>query len=312
MTGAFPSDEKKNLYSQANVQPLALRVGDFTVSLENVTPAGNVIGLGAMMYDVVNDPDFSPTIDNLAAGGFAAISNQLTELTFMSNVATAIEGFNRPERAGRAFGEQLGRMAIPTIIRQAVAAFDPVLREADAKGPVAGFAGGVAKTSPWSYTLPPQIDRTTGEPRERSKLGQGLAGRLAENLLNPFRTSRITKDPLIRELTRLNVGIARLTTVQRRGVRGEDRAQLEAIYGTILHQKLEEAFSTDAIKNASDAEKKEYFDKNMRLWRRDVTEALEEAGMLPPAEDIDPSDPFFMNFEEMDSTGGPKEPYFIQ
>jgi hypothetical protein len=305
MTGAFPSDEKKNLYSQANVQPLAFKVGGITVSLENVTPAGNVIGLGAMMYDVIHDPDFSPTIDNLAAGGFAAISNQLTELTFMSNVATAIEGFNRPERAGKAFGEQLGRMAIPTVIRQAVAAFDPVLREADAKGPVAGFLGGVVKTSPWSATLPPQIDRTTGQPRERSKLGQSLAGRLAENLLNPFRTSRINKDPIIRELTRLNVGVARLTTVQRRGITGDERAELEAIYGVNLHEWLQDAFADPQVQKLSDAGKKAYFDKNLALLRRAVTEALEEVGRLPPSEDIDPEDAFFKNIAEpMQGSGG--------
>jgi hypothetical protein len=310
MTGAFPSDEKKNLYSQANVQPLAVKVGDITVSLENLTPAGNVIGLGAMMHDVINDPDFSPSIDNLTAGGFAAVSNQLTELTFLANVGTAVEALNRPERAGRAFGEAMGRMAIPTIIRQAVAAIDPVLRESDSENFVSAFAGGVVKTSPWSATVPPQIERTTGEPRERRKLGSSLLGRMTENLINPFRTSRITKDPIILELTRLNVGVSRLTTVQRRGITGDERAELEAIYGKVLHKDLEKVFASKNFQKASDAKKKDFLDKRMRNLRRKITEALEEAGRLPPSEDLDPVDPFFDNISSPLFEGAESNPLF--
>jgi hypothetical protein len=293
MTGSFPDDSKKNLFAQSNAQALAVRLGKYSVSLENVTPAGNLIALGAMLRDAFEDEDADMNVSNLLAGSFAALSNQMTELTFLANVETAMNALADPGRAGTTFGEALGKMAVPTVLRQASAALDPVFRESDPEGFATGFGGGIRETTPFSRGLPAQIDRITGEDRSRKKVAETLPGRLVENLLNPVRISELTSDPVARELTRLNVPVPKLTTVKRRDVVGRDREELERVYGRELNEAVSKKLESRSFKRKTDEEKRVILKRLVTKTRTATTKRLTKEEQLPEAEKKKIEDTFF-------------------
>lgn len=329
MTGPWPTDDQANVMAQGNFQPYSLILGDHTVSMENVSPWGNVMSLGAHTMSLAADAEVTgaetaakvrqfdelPAADKLSVAGEVARNpeiwtgmtgaafSQLSELSFLATVTTILEGVTDPGRSGALF-DNLGRMVVPTAARQAAASDIPVIGDPtfrDGGGPlglgdIPGIRAIIASTPGLSRTLEPQIDRL-GQERKRDP------SNFFESAGNPFRIEKIEDNPIIRELTRLGVGIGDLTTPDRRDVEDAEKlTQLRKVYGRVLARRLEAVVQSDPFQRLGDDRRREVLESTIRSTRSQTSRALQEIGELPPVpEDEGEPAPFFQRVGERDN-----------
>jgi hypothetical protein len=211
----------------------------------------------------------------------------MSELTFLANVNTIVEGVAEPERGFKGLAKGIGRMLVPTIVRKVAMGYDPVLRRTDGFGEA--FLSGVPFAS---KLLEPQID-VFGKPVERRKVTKSTAGMIVEGASNPFRITRVTDDYLALRLAKLGVSIPRLSTVKRRGVEGRLRTVIEMAYGADLRKRLEALFANPSFEKLSPEKQRELLEKVQRRSRTNYTRFLTAKGILPPPEDVEDVDPYF-------------------
>ena len=192
ITGAGPTDtaERAVLYG-SGWQPYSILVGDVYYSYARMEPFATIMGIAADLYEAkgaLSDREF----DEVAAELVGAIAKSLVSKTWLQGPADLMEVFSDPDRYGDRYVRKLLGTVVPTGIAQTARVMDPMLRDART------FLDTIKSRTPViSESVLPRRD-ITGEPVE-------LGGALGPDILSPIYESRLTNDPVFRELLDLEV-----------------------------------------------------------------------------------------------------------
>jgi hypothetical protein len=226
ITGSGPTDPKERAALLATGwQPYSIKVGDTYYSIGRLDPYATLFGAVA---DAVTAKDYMTQEEYEKALAFIpfSIASNIAQKTYLQGFTnlyeslagdyadiTTVEKFIRDTAAG---------LAVPNLFRQAGAAIDPQVREANSiikevqnRIPVVrGNTFTIAGTDYDINRVPNKLN-VWGDPITRTG-ALPVAGRptidqvgaISFNLLSPVGMSTTTKDPFLKEIGRLQLGVA--------------------------------------------------------------------------------------------------------
>jgi hypothetical protein len=171
LTGGGPTDTKKRQALEATGwQPYSVKVGDTYISFARLEPLSSIAGFAA---DMVETQDEDAKRD-IAKKVVAAITQNLTNKTFLQGVENVFQAWSDPTRFAGQWFENLQGSAVPAIVARTAQALDPVVRETSASD-----GSAIAARLPGVSTLLEPKRRGTGEPVERK-------GSAVERFISPL------------------------------------------------------------------------------------------------------------------------------
>jgi hypothetical protein len=197
LTGEYPTESaERNLWQVRGTQAHSVQLPgyDKTVSLERVSPFGNLINFGATLARSVERGE---GVTAGVAGGALAIPRYAVSQSFLRGTQQMLDwitaedtGLGESTRAR--FAQNVGSGFVPNILRSTARVIDPTMREREIEGvPFGNVLGGAAASFPFvSKAMPPRRD-VFGYERERLA-DPGLLPRLryaAGQYASPFTTS---------------------------------------------------------------------------------------------------------------------------
>lgn len=204
MTGAAPTmgSKDRTLWLQEGRKANSLWFQGQWVNIGRVSPAGNLLALGANLYRAAQQPganDLATQIINVGAGALKTVADQ----PFLTGASTALSAIQDPEREGPAFLRGLAGSVVPAAVGAVARASDVARVPQAGTGPASGVAGAVMERIPGLRThLPPRI----------TTLGDRIpAPGWVNALFNPATASPDLRasDPLIRELADAGYAVPR-------------------------------------------------------------------------------------------------------
>lgn len=120
ITGGGPEDfEYKDSLRRTRWQPYSIRIGDTYYSYAGAEPFSSVLSLAADVAETTASADMSVEgIGKLTLGISIAISNQMTDKTFMSGFSNLVDMLQDPERYGGMTVESFQRSLVPRVASQ--------------------------------------------------------------------------------------------------------------------------------------------------------------------------------------------------
>jgi hypothetical protein len=208
MSGRWPTDTKtaRNWIQAGKSEDsilLDLGAGPKWMKLSGISPAGNLLAIGAQLVLDANNPDYEIT-DKLLAKPVLTLVRTVKEQSFLRGISEALEVLDK-EKDTRYFPRQPGSF-VPIAVKDFANLLDPRVRE------VTNWWEGVQSSIPhWSFQVPAKLDEFGRiKINERNKWVR---------LIDPFNSQGIRDDKIIRELDRVNTTVPRL-----RREAGESRA----------------------------------------------------------------------------------------
>jgi hypothetical protein len=226
ITGSGPTDPKERAALLATGwQPYSIKSGDTYYSIGRLDPYATLFGVVA---DAVTAKDYMTEEEYQKALAFIpfSIASNLAEKTYLQGFTnlyeslagdyadiTTVEKFIRDTAAG---------LAVPNLFRQAGAAIDPQVREANSiikevQNRIPVIRGNTFTIAGTDYDINrvPNKLNVWGDPITRTG-ALPVAGRpaieqvgaISFNLLSPVGMSTTTKDPFLKEIGRLQLGVA--------------------------------------------------------------------------------------------------------
>jgi len=226
ITGSGPTDPKERAALLATGwQPYSIKVGDTYYSIGKLDPYATLFGVVA---DAVTAKDYMTQEEYEKALAFIpfSIASNIAQKTYLQGFTnlyeslagdyadiTTVEKFIRDTAAG---------LAVPNLFRQAGAAIDPQVREANSiikevQNRIPVIRGNTFTIAGTDYDINrvPNKLNVWGDPITRTG-ALPVAGRptidqvgaISFNLLSPVGMSTTTKDPFLKEIGRLQLGVA--------------------------------------------------------------------------------------------------------
>lgn len=201
LTGGLTSDqqERDTQLGLLNEQPRSILINGKWRSLERISPLGNLLILGADMYQAWNDPERG-LLRTPATIAFSS-AETLTQQPFLTGTQQFLGALtDRELREAGKFTDTLAGSVVPTPIRALARGLDPTMRQTE--GPLDAIIAGIPLAS---KTLPEKLNQF-GQPRDR---GRGVLGQLFDPLAST--PDRRRDDALIAEIDRVgaNIGFRR-------------------------------------------------------------------------------------------------------
>src|SRR5262252_1536736 len=261
-TGMFEDEPGKSARDVAAGRlPGAIRIGDTWRQITGFAPLGNLVALGASLnreFEQSREPEEKQLPE--AIGG--VFKNFAMEQPLLQAAQSVTQPGSLTERAGR-----LAASVIPGAVADAGEMFD-VRRSAKGEG----FLGQIAARTPGvrNYFSPPAVDA----------LGRPLEDRFSR-FIDPTLTStaRETREPLIQEMIRLDVGLPKM---QRKP--GEDAdAYLTRVrrFGQLYQDYGLQLLNSGRFQGLNDQVKAKAFDALSRRAQAQVSEEFEERRKHP-------------------------------
>lgn len=254
MTGNLPdkANERADFFAEGK-QPHSIKVGASWLRLDRVSPAGNLLALGAELHEL----GLERSGLDLVSAEFAAGLKNLSEQTFLLGLSRAVGAVTEPERKGEKFIELTASGIIPTIAARGARTIDPNLRVSDTL----------------LETLKNRIPGLTGGQAPRRDIFGNVApvpGGKA-NLIDPFASTKETDSPVLKEAKEVGFVIG-LPSQTQNGIRLTERefSFYQGVQGKILEESLKALIETDTYKNMTLSEKEKAFE----VVRRDVRSQL--------------------------------------
>jgi hypothetical protein len=325
ITGSGPTDPKERAALLATGwQPYSIKAGDTYYSIGRLDPYATLFGAVA---DAVTAKDYMTQEEYQKALAFIpfSIASNLAEKTYLQGFTnlfeslageyadiTTVEKFIRDTAAG---------LAVPNLFRQAGAAIDPQVREANSiikevqnRIPVVrGNTFTIAGTDYDINRVPNKLN-VWGDPITRTG-ALPVAGRptidqvgaISFNLLSPVGMSTTTKDPFLKEIGRLQLGVAppkkemslSVSTGQEKPVKfkleltDQERRQFTFVSGKLGKALIQADMDTPEWKKLDDDERRAQIRKRMEFSRsvfaktfktRALNRYVEENQKLPPVQ----------------------------
>lgn len=208
MTGLYPVDQRtRNEWAATGKQEGSLLLGDDYFNLTRISPLGNLMAIGAQMYELASDTEQGAD-ERYALMALTPLS-AITDLPMTSGLRDVVDALTQAgtgqsiEPVQRLAGRTI-QSAVPgsSLMRGIAYGMDPYVRETRAPGLEGLRKQVVAQVPGLSQTLQPRID-PLGRPVEREA---GLIGATSD----PFTTQRrlAEGDPVRQEVDRLNLSIS--------------------------------------------------------------------------------------------------------
>lgn len=238
MTGLYEDEPGKvSRDIAAGRTPGAIRLGDGWHQIAGTGPLGNLMAIGASIGREV-EQERTPQGRQLPEAVFGIAKKTIEQQPLLQGLATVTEPGNISERAGRFAGS-----AIPGAVAD-VAQMADVRRQTKGEGFLAQIENRIPGLS---QNLPPAVDA----------LGRPLEDRFSR-FIDPTMTStaREAREPLIRELIRLDMGLLKL---QKKPSESSE-AYLDRIrkFGAAYESEGLKLLSNPTYQSASDKDKRQY------------------------------------------------------
>lgn len=227
VTGSGPTDpEERSALMATGWQPYSFKIGDKYYPYGRLDPFGTTIGVVAdlvTMKDYMTDEEY----EKAAALIPFSVATNLAEKTYLQGATNLFEAlFSRdttPQRIEQYFRNAAASL-MPNVLRQTANAIDPQLREANSliqevqnRVPVIRGEGFSIAGTDYSFDAVPERLDVWGDPVTRtgfSETGANLpaadrAFGVVRNLVMPVKSSRVTADPVKKEVARLQLGLER-------------------------------------------------------------------------------------------------------
>lgn len=299
ITGSGPTDPKERAALLATGwQPYSIKVGDTYYSIGRLDPYATLFGAVA---DAVTAKDYMTQEEYEKALAFIpfSIASNIAQKTYLQGFTnlyeslagdyadiTTVEKFIRDTAAG---------LAVPNLFRQAGAAIDPQVREANSiikevqnRIPVVrGNTFTIAGTDYDINRVPNKLNvwgdpitRTGALPvAERPTIDK--VGAISFNLLSPVGMSTTTKDPFLKEIGRLQLGVAppkkdislSINTGQEKPVKfkleltDQERRQFTFASGKLGRALIQADMATPEWKKLDDDDRRAQIKKRMEFSR---------------------------------------------
>jgi hypothetical protein len=188
LTGAYPTDPKEQqAWKAESKQENSIKIGDQWHSLNYVGPFGALFGIGGGIEQTLsNGGTVADAVSTATTGAVQSALNQ----SFLSGVSGFLDAINQPQQSAKQFVNQEAASLIPTLVGDVAKAGDTLQRQANtAADAIKAKIPGARET-----LLPKQDAFGNNLKRPTSALG---------TLIDPFRSSTATDNPLTKELDRL-------------------------------------------------------------------------------------------------------------
>lgn len=198
LTGNYPEEAaERNVHELLNKQPHSLLVDGHWLSLDRVSPLGNLLTLGAEVQRMSKNPELG--IGGAAMAVPGVVGKTVVEQSFLRGVQGALEAVSAPERSMSQWVRNTVASAVPAAVYASARALDPVVRDPQTIGEAVR-----ARLPGLSETVAPRIS-AFGEERTRDP---SVAGRIGQ-VVSPF-TMRGSEadDPVKAEVERVTASIA--------------------------------------------------------------------------------------------------------
>lgn len=291
MTGIFPEEEgKRNVMYASGQRPQAVKLGDTWVQINRIAPVGNLLVLGAELYE-----QFAGGVEEGETTGEAAASTalkspatfgkMLTEQTFLKGLSGTLQAVTEQGRYAQSFAENLVSSMVPNIMGDVARGIDPRLLEE--KGTLAEQIqqAAISKVPFATKKVPARKDIfgrdvtvLGAKPGEERTAGETTVDFLS-SLFNPFITGKESKNPVLQELKNINASslIPEKETLEFEGVEGsiklkpETQQKYTEVTGAYYYKLLKALMSTAAY-DSLNKEQKQKMISNAYQKARDIGE----------------------------------------
>lgn len=325
ITGSGPTDPKERAALLATGwQPYSIKVGDTYYSIGRLDPYATLFGAVA---DAVTAKDYMTEEEYQKALAFIpfSIASNLAEKTYLQGFTNLYESL-AGEYADITTAEKFIRdtaagLAVPNLFRQAGAAIDPQVREANSiikevQNRIPVIRGNTFTIAGVDYDINrvPNKLSVWGDPITRTG-ALPVAGRpaieqvgaISFNLLSPVGMSTTTRDPFLKEIGRLQLGVAppkkemslSVSTGQEKPVKfkleltDQERRQFTFVSGKLGKALIQADMDTPEWKKLNDDERRAQIRKRMEFSRSVFAKTfktmalnryVEENNKLPPVQ----------------------------
>jgi hypothetical protein len=225
-TGSGKADE----FDLEGKTPNAVLINGKWHALNRFSPVGNLLTLGAHIYNATQDPNATAATVGMRA--VTGIGQNVTEQSFLRGTSDLIDAVKGAPGAPERYLENTAGSIVPAAVSRIAGAVDPAVRE------VHGVSDALESRIPGlSKRLEPKVNQL-GEDVERE---QGLAATFFDP--TNARTDRRAQDPLVGELARVG---AQLTKLKRE--KGEAPSAFTArqrLYGQTLENVLQQVIASE-------------------------------------------------------------------
>jgi hypothetical protein len=237
-TGFFEEEAAEREREKAAGRPaFAIKVGDSWHQVGSFSPVGNLLGIGASIFNYEGDS---------LSGAASAAGRSLLETPMMQGTKNIVEAVSRPESKGTQLLTNLAGSVVPTIVNDIGTLTDSQQR--DAKG----------------YSLKDSVTRKVKSrlPIARKSLpvavdvfGEDLESRRTAAVDPTLTRTDKSNDPVIKELTRLDVGVSR--SRRKAGEPEEEYRKRVIREGKAMKQAATELVNSARYKHLEDDDKRE-------------------------------------------------------
>lgn len=269
ITGAAPKDEaaRKRFFAEGK-RPYAFKVGNRWVEYRRIEPFATVLGLIGDGYRLYQEKDLSEAnVGEIASEAIKLIGNNALEKTFMSSLMNLANAIEDPQKYGERFLSSYASAAVPFsgAVRATANVMDDTLREP--KGIVEQIKSGLPGLS---QTLRPKLDQF-GQPVQ--KIGK------VERALSPMQSQVESKDPIINEMSRLNITVP-VPGKRQGGVKLTDEEYFNFVKrtGEKTKERLERFINAPNYQYLSDEVKKRIIEKYLKSDKAQPKEIEKAAG----------------------------------
>lgn len=236
ITGRGPKDkEMRRQLSSTGWQPYSIKVGDSYVSFQRAEPFSMMMGLIADAVDYLNNTYEESDDDGISVSVgtalLAALTNNLTNKTFLVGITTALNAAMNPELHGPRLLRNYAGALVPNLLTQ----FGPTTGDEELIEARTLLDAAMARL-PWFGEAPESLDRVRnalGEPIERTSSPY-------LDFLNPYVVSSRRRDPVMEEMVGLRKGFGQPRRVVLGGI---DLADFRNSRGQTAYDRFQEITS---------------------------------------------------------------------
>lgn len=243
--------DKRRTREAAGLSDGSIRFFGHSVSINQISPAGALMVLGATIHDLWNREEMDEAEGELPKSKFATAADAVSKSVIGSHPLAEgsdrlLDAIQKPSQNAGNYAKTQATSIIPSIVNDAAQLFDDKDREAGTLGEA------LAKKVPGLRNTLPEKKDVLGRTVEKS-----LGERISNLLIRNASTSRET--PALKELNRLNVfpasvkpeqGEAKTDTAARTANRDKKRAPaIEALVNSPEYQTLPDTNKQKVLRN---------------------------------------------------------------
>lgn len=266
LTGGTPEDAKDRSTLYYKGQASSILINGEWRELKRVSPIGNILIMGADIYDLYQNQGKRGT-DLASSAAFSGLQN-LTEQSFLRGVSGGLDALMSPDRSAEKFVKQTTASLVPSIVTRIAKSMDPTLRESD------NIMEAVQERLPILREKLAPVRDIFGEV---AKVPAG-----SKYWFDPFSSKKDkSNEPIIVELTKLKHPIG-MPEQKIDGVKmnSYEYSEYQRYNGKMLKPVLNALISSDEYQTLNSDEKKQVIDQAITTIRQGINETVFPALMM--------------------------------